>query len=100
LVWGLSRGTTIRCSQIISEEDELFLDISFDSLCLNSQKVESNSLGQRSALADSDDVSFSESSECGGDVDGEGGVSLLESSVLLDVVEIISSDDTCSLHLC
>ena len=74
-------------------------DVAFDSLGFNSEDVESNSLGERSALSDSHDITFSDSGECRGAVDGEVVVSLLKSVVLLDVMEIISSDDNGSLHL-
>ncbi len=48
---------------IHSEEDELFLDVSFDSLGFDSKNVESDSLGEGSALSNSDNVSFSQSLE-------------------------------------
>ncbi len=77
----------------------MFLDVTFNSLGLELEDVESNSLGERSALADSHDITFLDSGECGRTVDSEVLVSLLESVVLLDVMEIVSSDDNCSLHL-
>ena len=60
--------------------------------------VESDSLGQRTALSDRDDVTL---------VDGEGRgamcrdvlVPLLEPTVLADVVEVVPADDDGTLHL-
>lgn len=74
-------------------------DVTFDSLGFNSEHVESHGLGERSALSNGNNVTFSDSGESGGAVDGEVVVSLLESVVLLDVMEVISSDDDSSLHL-
>jgi len=78
---------------------ELFLDVAFDSLGFDLENIESNSLGDGSALSDSHDITFLNSGECGRDVAGEILVSLFESVVLLDVMEIVSSDDEGSLHL-
>ena len=63
----LFRGTNFcLCSEMaFSEEDELLLNVTFNSLGFNSENVESNSLGKRSALADSDNITFSDSGECG-----------------------------------
>jgi len=60
--------------------------------------IESNGLGKRAALTNSDNISF---------LDGEGGtavgsdvlVSLFETTVLSDVVKVVSSHNDCSLHL-
>lgn len=83
-----------------SEETELFLSETFLlSLGLDLNNVKPDGLGQRSALADGDDISFSDSGECWGAVSGQVFVSLLKSVVLLDVMEVVSSDHNCSLHL-
>ena len=82
-----------------SEENELLLDISDDFLGLELHNVESHSFGEWSALSYSHDVSFLYSWEGWGAMDRFVVVSLLESVVLLDVVEIISSHDNSSLHL-
>lgn len=82
-----------------SEKNELFLDIAFNSLCLNSEDVESHGLGEGSALTDSHDITFSNTGECRGAVNGEVGVSLLKPIVLLDVMQVVSSDNNSSLHL-
>ena len=83
----------------ISEKDKLFLDVSFNSLGLNSQNIEPNSLGQRSALAYSHDVSFSESGESWGHMHWNVGVSLFKSIVLFNIVQVISPDHSSPLHL-
>ena len=82
-----------------SEKHELLFNIAFDSLGLNSEYVESDSLGERSALANSHDITFGYSGECGGAMNSEVVVSLFEPVILLYVMEIISSDDNSSLHL-
>ncbi len=64
-----------------------------------SNNVESDRLGKRTALTNGDDISV---------LDGEGRtavgsnvlVSLFETTVLSDVVKVVSSDDNGSLHLC
>ncbi len=77
----------------------MFLDIAFNSLGLNSEHIESHGLGDGSALADSHDITFSNTGECGGAMDREVSVSLLEPVVLLDVMQVVSSDNNSSLHL-
>ena len=62
------------------------------------QHVESHSLGERSALANNDLVTFLDT-ECGRDVGGEVLVALLVSGVLGDVVEVFAADDDGSVHL-
>ena len=64
----------------------------------NSQDVESNSLGERSALANGDLVSDFDS-ESGRAVDGQVLVSFLVSPVLGDEVQVVPSDDDGSVHL-
>jgi hypothetical protein len=61
--------------------------------------IESNSLGERSALADSDNITLTDVAEGGGAMNRQVAMSLLESSVLGDVVEVVSADDDGSLHL-
>ena len=60
--------------------------------------VEANSLGKRSALADSNNISDSEA-ESWGAVSSDGLVTLLDPVVLLDVVKVIAADDDGVLHL-
>ena len=81
-----------------SEEDEDLLDVTFDVLDFLADNVEADSLGEGSALADSHDITGSET-ESGGSVSGNSLVALLESVVLLDKVEVITSDDDGVLHL-
>ncbi len=61
--------------------------------------VESDSLGKRSALADGNDVTFTNVSESRRAVDGHVLVLLGETTVLGEVLKIISSNDQSSLHL-
>ena len=81
-----------------SEENELLLNISFDSFWLHSQEIEPHSLAKGSALANSHNVSFSHSEGWGG-VHWDVSVSLLKPVVLLDVVQVVPPDDNGPLHL-
>merc|ERR550534_988024 len=54
--------------------------------------VESDGLGERSALANGDNVAEFNVPEAGREVDGHVGVSSLESTVLLDKVKVVTSD--------
>ena len=78
---------------IRSEHDEGLSDVAFNSLLLNSNDVESNGLGDWSALTNSDDVTGSNTRESWGAVSGEVMMSLLESVILLDVMKVISSEN-------
>jgi len=60
--------------------------------------VETNSLGKRSALADSNDITDSKA-ESGRAVSSDGSVALFKPVVLLDVVEVVAADDDGVLHL-
>ena len=85
---------------LCSEESELLLDVTgFESFGLKLEDVESHGLGEGSALANGHDVTFLDSGESGGAVSSKVLVSLLKSVVLLDVMEVISSQDNSSLHL-
>jgi hypothetical protein len=61
--------------------------------------VESDGLGQRSALANSDDVTLGNIDECGRDVNGNILVPLLKAPILGYELKVISADDDGSLHL-
>ena len=61
--------------------------------------VELHSLGQRAALADGDDVTLTDVLEGGGAVHGHVLMPLLKSSVLANVLQVISADDNSALHL-
>ncbi len=76
----------------------MFLDRSEDLIGLALEDIESDGLGQRSALSDGNDISFLDSLEGRGAVSGDVGVSLLVSAILFDIVKIISSDDDSSVH--
>ena len=75
----------------------MLLQVSSDLLLLNSEHVESHSLGERSALTDGDDVSCF-NSEGGGAVGLETCVSLLESLEFFNVMQVVSSNDDSSVH--
>ena len=81
-----------------SEENESLLDVTFNTLDLLADNVEADSLGDWSALTNGHDITDLES-ECWGAVDGYSLMTLLESVVLLDVVEVITADDNRSVHL-
>ena len=87
------------CNQPRSEENELLLDVTGDLLGFNSDDIESHGLGDGSALSDSHNISFLKT-ESGGMVDTDGFMSLLESIVFLYVMQVISSNDKSSSHLC
>ena len=80
------------------EEHELLFDRSENLVGLDLENVESDSLRKRSALSDGDNISFVNSLEGRGAVSRDVRVSLLVSAILLDIVEIISSDDDGSVH--
>ena len=80
-------------------ESEGLLAAARVSLSVNLDNVEANGLGKGSALTDSHDVTLLNTGESGGAVSGEVLVSLLESVVLLDVMQVVSSDNNGSSHL-
>lgn len=82
-----------------SEHDEGLSDVTLNSLLLDSDDVETDSLGERTALANGHDITDSGTGEGRGQMSGHVVVSLLESVVLLDVVEVISAQDDGSGHL-
>lgn len=74
------------------EKNELLSDLSHDVFLDDSEAIESDSLGKGSALAGDHHVTFLDL-EARGNVDWDVSVSLLESVVLLHVVQEVSSDD-------
>ena len=82
---------------VCSEEDESFLDVTFNTLDFLTEHVEADSLGDGSALADCDHIALFET-EGWGAVDRDVLVALLESVVLLDVVEVIAADNDSPAH--
>ena len=82
-----------------SEHDEGLSDIAFDSLLLDSDDVESDGLGEWSALSDGDNITDLGSAEAWGAVSWQVVMSLFESIVFLDIVKVISSEDDGSAHL-
>ena len=81
-----------------SEEHKLFAYITDDLMGGNFEDVEVDSFGKGSAFSDEDDISFFDG-EGWGDVSRDIAMSLLVTVVFRDVVEIVSSDNNCSLHL-
>ena len=81
-----------------SEEDEDLLDVAFDVLHLLADNVEADGLGEGSALADGNDITHADA-EGGGAVGRHGLVALLESVVLPDEVQVVTTDDDRVLHL-
>jgi small subunit ribosomal protein S11e len=67
-------------------------------LLLNSDNIESDGLGDWSALSDSDDITFIDT-EAWGAMGSNVFMSLLESVVFTDVVEIVASKNNGVLHL-
>jgi len=97
--WGSEQfGVIVRQNAGCSEENEDLSDVTFNVLDFLADNVEANSLGKRSALADSDNITDSEA-ESGGAVGSNGLVALLEPVVLLDVMEVVAADDDGVLHL-
>jgi len=76
----------------------LLSDGSDDFVGNNLESIESDSLGDGSALSGNEDITFGDS-EARRNVDSDVSVSLLVSVVLSDVVEIILSDDDGLVHL-
>ena len=81
-----------------SEEDEDLLDVTFNVLDFLADDVEADGLGERAALADGHDVTGGDT-ESGGAVGRHGVMALLEPVVLLDVMQVIASDDNRPRHL-
>ena len=81
-----------------SEENEDLLDVTFDVLDFLTDDVEADGLGEGSALANSHDITGSDT-ESGGAMARHGLVALFESVVLLDEVEVVTTDDNGVLHL-
>lgn len=68
-------------------------------LLLDTDGVEADSLGDGAALADSDDITDSDTLESRGQVSGHVVVALLEPVVLLDVMQVVTAEDDGSGHL-
>ena len=92
-------GSQTAITQARSEQDEDLLDVAFNVLDFLADDVEADGLGERSALADSHDITDGKT-ECGGAVNRDSFVTLLEPVVLLDEVEVVTADDDSVLHLC
>ena len=86
-------------NQSWSEEHELFSDVTDNFVWDDFQDVEVNGLAERSTFTDDDNISFLDW-ESWWAMDWKISVSLFISIVFGNVVEIISSDNDGSLHLC
>ena len=84
-------------SETCSEEHEDLLDVTFDVLDLLADDIEADSLGEGAALADSHDITDLDT-ESWRAVSGDGLMTLLKSVVLLDVMQVVASDDDGSCH--
>ena len=82
-----------------SEHAEGLSNVTNDSLLFNSDGVESDGFGDWSALSNGDNITGSNSWESWGQMSWEIVMSLLESVILLDEMQVISSQDNCVLHL-
>ena len=89
------RGSRRQRQSQCSEENEDFLDVTFDTLDFLAENVEANSLGDWSALAYSHHITLLKT-ESWGAMARDGLMTFLESVVLLDVMEVITSDDDSS----
>jgi hypothetical protein len=83
---------------LYSEEDEDLLDIAFNVLDLLTDHVEADGLGDGAALADSDNITGTDT-ESRGDVSSDSVMALFKTVVLLDVMEEITTDNKSVLHL-
>jgi len=88
------------CHSSCSEHDKSLSNVTFNSLLLNSDNIESDGLGDWSALTDSDDITDSGSAESWGEMCWQVVMSLFKSVVFLDVMQVISSKNHSSSHLC
>ena len=84
--------------QDCSEEDEDLTDVTFDVLYLLADNVEADGLGNGAALSDSHDITDAET-ESRGAMSGDSLMALLKTVVLLDVMEVIATDNNGVLHL-
>ena len=82
-----------------SEHDEGLSDVALHKLLLDSEHVEPDSLAEWSALTYGDDIADLCSSEGWAQVCWQVVMSLLKSVILFDVMQVISSQNHCSLHL-
>ena len=88
------------CQGSCSEHDKSLSNVTFNSLLLNSDNIESDSFGEWSALTNSDDITNSGSCESWGEMCWQVVMSLFKSVVFLDVMQVISSKNHSSRHFC
>lgn len=84
--------------RIRSEENENFPDVTFNVLHFFADYIESNGLGEGSALSNSDNITDFDT-ESWRTVSWDGVVAFLESVVLLDVMQVVASDNDRTGHL-
>lgn len=80
------------------ELGELLTSVGF-TLALDLEDVEADGLGQGTAFTDSDDITGLDTNESGRAVSSEVLVSLLVTVVLLNVVQVFTTDDDGAFHL-
>ena len=80
------------------ELGELLTSVGF-TLDLDLEDVKADSLGQGTAFTDSDDITGLDTNESGRAMNSEVLVSLLITVVLLDVVQVFTTDDDGAFHL-
>eukprot|EP00359_Climacostomum_virens_P011479 CAMPEP_0204902190 /NCGR_PEP_ID=MMETSP1397-20131031/3511_1 /ASSEMBLY_ACC=CAM_ASM_000891 /TAXON_ID=49980 /ORGANISM="Climacostomum Climacostomum virens, Strain Stock W-24" /LENGTH=127 /DNA_ID=CAMNT_0052070649 /DNA_START=817 /DNA_END=1200 /DNA_ORIENTATION=- len=80
------------------KEDELLPSSAEDHIWCDFEHIEANSLAQRSALSNGDDIAFSDS-EGRGKMSRDVCVTLFEAVVFADVVQVVTSHDDRAVHL-
>ena len=83
----------------LKDTEELLLLDTLNLLLLHLQNIETNGLGEGTALSDSDNITVGDSLESRGQVGGDVLVPLLVTVVLGDVVQVITTNDNGPGHL-
>ena len=65
---------------------------------LHLEHIEADCLGDRTALANGDDIAFLDAGKGGGTVSGDVGVTLLKSVILLDEVKVVPAHNDSPMH--
>jgi len=86
-------------SLTFSEHDKSLSDVTLNSFLFNTDHVKMNSLWERSALANSDNISNTSTCKCWGQMCWEIMMTFLKSVILLNVMKIISAKDHSTRHL-
>merc|ERR1719263_259569 len=97
-IYRVVASNSSQCRSGFSEQSELLPRRSENLVLLDLDDVEANSLGKRSALRHGGDVTLLDIKAWRA-MDSDILVALLETVVLLDVVEVVATDNDGSLHL-